>query len=95
VVLMRILDEGVRGGAVPPDPGDDLPDRLRPELARITAEFFPDLPIGTLARGMTGWAQLFGVLSFELFGRFANTIEELDAYFEHQMTVMADLMRLP
>jgi AcrR family transcriptional regulator len=94
-VLIRILDDGVRTGALPADPGDDLPDRLRPELLRITAGFFPDLPIGTLARGMTGWVQVFGVLSFELFGRFANTIEDLDAYFEHQMTVVADLMRLP
>jgi AcrR family transcriptional regulator len=95
LVLLRILADGVRTGALTADPGADLPDRLVPELRRIAALVAPDLPLGTLSRGMTAWVQLFGVLNFELFGRFVNAIEDLDAYFDHEMTAMADLVGLP
>lgn len=44
---------------------------------------------------MTGWIHLFGALTFEMFGRFTNVVEDLDAYFTHQMTIMADHIGLP
>jgi AcrR family transcriptional regulator len=95
VVLMGILADGVRTGALAPDPGENLPPTLLPELRRIAEYAFPDLPPGTLSRGMTAWIQLFGVLSFEIFGRFSNTIEDLATYFDHQMAVMGDLVGIP
>jgi AcrR family transcriptional regulator len=64
LVLMRILADGVRSGALPPDPGEGLPPNLLPQLARIAEYAAPDLPMGTLSLGMTAWIQLFGVLSF-------------------------------
>ena len=94
-VLLGVLADGVRTGALPADPGADLPPVLLPDLRRIAGSTFPDLPPGNLSRGMTAWIQLFGVLSFELFGRFTNGVEELTAYFDHQMTAMADLLVLP
>ena len=42
-----------------------------------------------LARGMTAWAQLFGTLSFELFGRLTNAVSNYEAYFDHQLRSMA------
>jgi AcrR family transcriptional regulator len=95
VVLMGILADGVRSGAVAADPGTDLPPALIPGFGRIAGYAFPDLPAGTLDRGMTAWVQLFGMLNFELFGRFTNTIEDTGAYFAHQMAAMADLVGLP
>ena len=29
------------------------------------------------------WAQLFGLISFELFGQFNNVVEDRDAFFAH------------
>ena len=46
-----------------------------------------------LAR-MTAWAQLYGTISFELFGRYTNAVHDLDAYFEHQLRVMARYLGL-
>ena len=43
---------------------------------------------------MTGWVQLFGVVSFELFGQFTNVIEARAEYFDEQLNLMADLMGL-
>jgi len=95
VVLMGILADGVRSGAIAADPGDRLPAALVPDFRRIAAYAFPDLPAGTLDRGMTAWIQLFGLLNFELFGRLNNTIEDTGAYFAHQLAAMADLVGLP
>lgn len=95
VVLMAILADGLASGALTADPGDWLPEPVRTEARAIADLAFPDLPEGTLSRGMTGWIQLFGIVSFELFGRFNNAINDRAAYFEHQMQQMADLIGLP
>jgi len=34
-------------------------------------------------------------VSFELFGHFNNVIEDRTAYFDHQMSGMAELVGLP
>lgn len=38
-----------------------------------------------LALGVGLWAQLFGMVSFELFGTFRNTFDPADALFDHQV----------
>lgn len=53
------------------------------------------MPPALLARGMAGWTQLFGLISFELFGRLNRTVEHRDAYFDHQVGLLADLIGLP
>jgi AcrR family transcriptional regulator len=95
VVLMAILADGLASGALTADPGDWLPEPVRTEARTIADLAFPGIPEGTLSRGMTGWIQLFGIVSFELFGRFNNAINDRAAYFEHQMRQMADLVGLP
>ncbi|MBN9621315.1 MAG: WHG domain-containing protein, partial [Actinobacteria bacterium] len=47
------------------------------------------VPATLLARLMSVWAQLYGTISFELFGRFTNSGLDLDEYFEHQLRVMS------
>jgi AcrR family transcriptional regulator len=94
MVLIGILVDGVRAGALTADDGTALPPEVREGVQRIADLAFPGLPVGTLSRGMTGWIQLFGLISFELFGRFNNTIDDLGPYFTHQMTTMADQIGL-
>lgn len=45
--------------------------------------------------GLTSWVQLFGVISFELFGQFNNVIDARAEYFDQQMELMADLLGYP
>lgn len=47
-----------------------------------------------LLAGITGWIQLFGMVSFELSGQFNNVIEARAEFFGLQMEVMADLIGL-
>ncbi|WP_300604453.1 WHG domain-containing protein [Trebonia sp.] len=43
---------------------------------------------------MIAWTQLFGIVSFELFGQFAGTFEPADALFGHAVAQMAALVGL-
>ncbi len=90
--LIRVLADGVHSGAIP-DPGSErLPEVVRATLADVREMISPGLPEATLAHAMLGWTQLFGAVSFELFGQLNNTIEARDAYFTHQMNQIADLI---
>ncbi|MEV0725046.1 TetR/AcrR family transcriptional regulator [Micromonospora purpureochromogenes] len=94
VTLVGILRDGLVDGRLAA-PDDQLPEPVRADLAEIAAGLFPDLPESLLARGMAGWTQLFGLISFELFGRLNRTVPHRDAYFDHQTGLMADLIGLP
>jgi hypothetical protein len=74
---------------------DRLPKPVRADLVMIAAnEEFADIPPAVLARGMIAWAQVFGAISFELFGRLTNAITDYDAYFDHQLRAMAGYLGL-
>jgi len=92
VVLIGILSDGLAADALAADPGDRLPEPVRADLRAIAGIAFPGLPEGTLNRGMTGWIQLFGLVTFELFGRLDNAIDARTEFFEQQMGLMADLI---
>ncbi|TDC45266.1 TetR/AcrR family transcriptional regulator, partial [Micromonospora sp. KC207] len=94
VVLIGILRDGLAAGRVAaPDP-EELPEPLRADLAEVAAAIAPGLPEALLARVMAGWTQLFGLISFELFGRINRTLPHRAEYFDHQTTLMADLIGL-
>jgi AcrR family transcriptional regulator len=95
VALAGLLAEGFAAGRLPAPPVDELSPSVRRDLTAITERFFPGLPAALLARGMAGWTHLFGLISFELFGRFNDIIADRAAYFEHQTGLMADLIGLP
>jgi AcrR family transcriptional regulator len=94
VVLGSILADGVASGALRAEPGDRLPRAVRAELKQIRAEAFPEVPEPVLVRGFTAWATLFGAVSFELFGRYQNVIEDAEPLFEYQMRQLATYVGL-
>ncbi|MEW2069327.1 TetR/AcrR family transcriptional regulator [Streptomyces sp. NPDC007346] len=78
LVFVGLLRDGFRadGLAVPP-----LARELRPEAERITAELAPDLPPAAVLALVAAWAQLFGLISFELFGQFNRVVEAREQLF--------------
>ncbi len=97
VVLARILADGVASGAVtqPRFPAPlQLAGPVRADMALARAGVAPDVPEELLLAGITGWLQMFGCVSFELFGQFNNVIEARAEFFEQQMELMADLTGL-
>jgi AcrR family transcriptional regulator len=95
VVLARILADGFASGAVTRPgfrPSEPLPEAVRADLARARDQIAPGLPEELIQAGLTGWLQLFGVVSFELFGQFNNVIDARAEFFDQQMEQMAGLM---
>jgi AcrR family transcriptional regulator len=72
-----------------------LTNAVRADLVRARDGIAPGLPEELMLAGMTSWIQLFGIVSFELFGQFNNVIDARDELFETQMELMASLMGLP
>jgi AcrR family transcriptional regulator len=94
-VIVAILADGVASGVLRVTPGDRLPRAVRDEMTTIRQAVAPTVPEPLLARGVTAWIQLFGAVTFELFGRFNNTVVDRQSFFDHQMRVMAEHMGLP
>jgi AcrR family transcriptional regulator len=94
LTLVGILRDGLADGLLAA-PADDLPATVHADLTELTDALFPGLPPALLARGMAGWTQLFGLISFDLFGRLNRAVAHRDAYFDHQTGLMADLIGLP
>jgi AcrR family transcriptional regulator len=94
-VLVQILADGHAHGAIP---GPHRPRRLasavRADLAAARDQVAPRLPEELLLLGMTGWLQLFGAVSFELFGQLNNVIDARAEFFDQQMELQADLIGL-
>jgi AcrR family transcriptional regulator len=93
-VAMRILADGVERGVLAPPP-DRLPKAVRADVETVSHfPGFEGVPPTLLARSMSVWAQLYGTISFELFGRYTNAVTDFDAYFEHQLRVMSRYLGL-
>lgn len=68
---------------------EPLPAELRPEAERMTADLAPELPPANVAALVAAWAQLFGLVGFELFGQFNRVVEDRGAFFRHAVGRLA------
>ncbi|MGH3880742.1 MAG: TetR/AcrR family transcriptional regulator [Actinophytocola sp.] len=94
IVLGAILEDAHAAGRLAP--ANLLPPEpiLRPELAQIREVVAPHVSEAVMARGLIAWTELFGAVNFELFGRFQNTITDLEAWFDHQARAMGAYLGL-
>jgi AcrR family transcriptional regulator len=93
VVLGAILDDAHTAGRLRTDLPPPAPV-LHAELRRIAEGVAPHVDEAVMARALIAWTELFGALSFELFGRFKNTITDLESWYEHQAGEMATFLGL-
>ncbi|MFE7276543.1 TetR/AcrR family transcriptional regulator [Streptomyces sp. NPDC057623] len=81
LVLIGILRDAHGASALTePEP---LPAELRPEAERMTADLAPGLPPANVAALVAAWAQLFGLVGFELFGQFNRVVADRETFFRH------------
>jgi len=93
-VLGRILRDGTAAGILPADPGE-ITGPVREDLCRLRDAIAPGVPLPALSRAVGAWLQLFGFVSFELFGQFANTVEAPEPLLDAQMRAQAAYIGLP
>jgi len=80
---------GPAGRAEPLEPG------LAAQAARLAAALgLRDVPAAALTGGVIAWTQLFGMISFELFGQFVGSFEPADALFARAVGQLAALAGL-
>jgi AcrR family transcriptional regulator len=93
LLLVDIVIDGVE--RLKPLAASPLTASLRADLRRLIDQRQGNLRQERLDRVLVGWTHLFGVLNFEVFGRLNDMIEARADYFDHHMTLMADLAGLP
>jgi len=99
LVMARLVDGAARDGVL-----DDPP--WTPTLAPVGAEVrasvstlvdlaFPHVTDEVAVRAVAAWTQLFGIISFELFGHFHKVIDEVSPVFDRALLEMGRLVGLP
>ncbi len=94
-VYGRIVAEAHRAGRLAPPPICPPPPAILTEDAEIVRSLMPDVPDDVVTRAIVVWTGLFGMVSFEIFGQFNNTIAHRTELFEHNMTCLGRLLGLP
>jgi hypothetical protein len=99
-----VLRDAVASGDMPA--GDDgavagswLGGALADQAAAIAAALMtgpglPAVPPEVVVRAVIAWTQLFGMISFELFGQFVGSFEPADALFEYAVAQLAAFVGL-
>ncbi|WP_251092283.1 TetR/AcrR family transcriptional regulator [Streptomyces sp. Caat 7-52] len=87
LVLIGIVRDGHRGPGLA---GLSLSAGLRPEAERMAADLAPDLPPEAAVALVAAWAQLFGLVGFEVFGQFHRVVEDREAFFRHAAARLAE-----
>ncbi|WP_030798464.1 TetR/AcrR family transcriptional regulator [Streptomyces sp. NRRL S-337] len=88
LALIGVVREAHAAGALK-EPAEPLPDPVVADALALGAEHGVELPGAVLTRLVGAWAQLFGLLSFELFGQFQNVIEARTEFFEQAVLQLA------
>jgi AcrR family transcriptional regulator len=96
-VIGHILaDTQVPDGGTPGTlPARPLPRVLAGQTAIIADVIAPGANAVVVARGLIAWTQLFGMLSFELFGQLTGSADPADVFFGYAVEQMADFIGLP
>jgi hypothetical protein len=68
---------------------------LAEQAAAMTTQFGLTLPPTVLVDAVSAWTQVFGIVSFELFGQFVGSVDPSDEFFADAVERMADLVGLP
>ncbi|MCX4459053.1 TetR/AcrR family transcriptional regulator [Streptomyces sp. NBC_01340] len=86
LLLLGIVRDAYRGKGMARTP---LPAELKAEARRMAADLAPDLPPEAVAALVAAWAQLYGLIGFELFGQFNRVVEDREPFFRHAVDQLA------
>jgi len=96
ITLVGVIRAAWRDGRLEPafeSPPPSAP--LQAQTAALAEAIAPELPGPVLIRCLVAWTQLFGMVSFELFGQLVGSVDPSDEFFAHAVEQMADFVGLP
>jgi len=96
LALVGIVVDAHRAGGLEPRPALDVPvpGALRADLAAVRDAVGATLPDDVVVALLAAWTQLFGLVSFELFGQTRNVIHEHAALFDATVLAMVGWLGL-
>ncbi len=92
VAALGVVADAVTAGEVDLTVSAPIPRPVRADLQRLRAGVPGDLPDEVLVRALYAWTQVFGSVSFELFGHLRNVVESPADLFTHQARRAARLL---
>ncbi|MFC5721578.1 TetR/AcrR family transcriptional regulator [Streptomyces gamaensis] len=95
LALVAITRDAHAAGRLRTPRPDSLPPTVHTDVERLAAQFAPGLPAPATAALVAAWAQLFGLIGFELFGQFNQVVEAREAFFAHAVRGLAQQIGLP
>jgi AcrR family transcriptional regulator len=99
LVLAGLVDDAVRDGTlVEPFSSQGLPPldaEVLAEARRLRDRAFPHAPDELVVRAVIAWTQLFGMISFELFGHFHKVIDDAGPFFDRALLETGHLVGFP
>ncbi|TDD29892.1 TetR/AcrR family transcriptional regulator [Kribbella turkmenica] len=94
ILLLRIVEQAwTQGRLAAPDDAPEPTGQLAGQVD-VLAELAPGVPRKVLLRVAIVWTQLFGMISFELFGQLVGSMDPADAFFASATRQMAAFVGL-
>jgi AcrR family transcriptional regulator len=95
LLMINLIRDSWSVAAIEPAfPGPPLAEGLAAQLNELAKQVAPELPAEVLNRAIVAWTQLFGMISFELFGQLVGSVDPSDEFFAHTAAQMADFVGL-
>jgi AcrR family transcriptional regulator len=95
LVLLGLVRQAYEGGTLEPSYGGvPLGATLRKQLLAVAEDAVPGLPPDVLSRVVIAWTQLFGMISFELFGHLVGSVDPSKPFFDHATEQLAHFVGL-
>lgn len=93
LVLANIVAAAQRRGEISTSTRE-VPAGLADDALRLAESLELELPAGVIVAMVAAWSQLFGLVSFELFGQFENMVTSRDEFFDLAALALADSVGL-
>ncbi|MBH5333860.1 TetR/AcrR family transcriptional regulator [Streptomyces pactum] len=90
LALIEVVRAARAAGALREPAAGEVPEPLLADARHLAGELGVELPAAVLARLVAAWAQLFGLVSFEVFGHFHGIVGAREEFFTR---AVADLAR--
>jgi len=78
----------------PAFPGSPMPAQLRRQAETLATQLDTKLAADDLARLLIAWTQLFGAISFDVYGQYVGSADPADAFFEYTTLQLAEFVGL-
>lgn len=96
LLLVGVVRDAIEQGVLsPPAERRPLTPLLADQAKAVAATVAPELPPTVMVNALLAWTQLFGMVSFELFGQLVGSVDPSDEFFAAGVEHLADLVGLP